>query len=131
MVVLPFISLIHHRICSSFALKCHNSHSMPLNHSRTDQWGISCSRAINRHKHISHLPPGPFLSQGGPRGIFVWILVLPYGKEHENGVSKDKLSSRNTFQVSVPAFRKTWKAAEGRELLIPSLPLFGKSCSKR
>lgn len=40
-----------------------SSHSEPLNDSRTDQEGISCSRVTNRQKHILHLLWGPFLSQ--------------------------------------------------------------------
>lgn len=108
-----------------------SSHWEPLNHSGADQEGISCSRVPNRQNHILNLLWGPLLFQSGLRGIFVRILVLPYGKGTWEEVRKDKLPSRKRFQVCIPAFGKMWKAAEGRELLMLSFPLFGKSCSKR
>lgn len=117
MLVLPFISFIHHGICSSFGLKCHSSLIQGL---------INGESAVPEPQTDTKTSCTISVTQWTKGNVCL-------GKEHESKAGKTnfppEIHFRSVFQRN---FREMWEAAaEGRELLILSFPLFGKSCSKR
>lgn len=139
MVVLPFISSTHHPICSSFGLKCHKTH---LIQSLWKAQGLLKTESTVLKSYIDMntfytLFEDHFCTQDGLRtkeNISLDFGPNIHGKGIWEVVREEELSSKNTLKLFRSIFfflEKKWKAAEGKDLLNFSFPLFWKGCSKR